>query len=298
MILYKQKAARGNEDFSTEFYKIFPHKSKHVRSLTNQRVLYEKFELCQLIRDIIAVNEATDWNLKSSIDSKYKSIGAYIRSLDADTEEYMNLKNTISSAYDSNGADVPFSVLNMFEVIRPGENLCFKEYLPNHKRLFHGSRVNNIAGILSRGLIMPKYVVNEFGGTRTDIGLLGAGIYFSDSLNTSLKYAHKSNTKNTRLIVVCDVALGNCKDYYEWDTSLTGPDTGFHSSHGVKRTHGIDSKFDDSEYVIYEPTQHRIRYLIELHCPSDGQIQPVQIEDNIGEPSPDSELDTEKGKCF
>ena len=31
----------------------------------------------------------------------------------------------------------------------------------------------------SRGLLLPKIIVEEFGGKRTDVGMLGAGIYFA-----------------------------------------------------------------------------------------------------------------------
>ena len=32
-----------------------------------------------------------------------------------------------------------------------------------------------------RGLLLPKIVVNDFGGTRSDPGMLGSGIYFASS---------------------------------------------------------------------------------------------------------------------
>lgn len=32
-----------------------------------------------------------------------------------------------------------------------------------------------------RGLLLPKIVVDDFGGTRSDPGMLGAGIYFADT---------------------------------------------------------------------------------------------------------------------
>ena len=33
----------------------------------------------------------------------------------------------------------------------------------------------------SSGLLLPKIVVDDFGGTRSDPGMLGAGIYFAGS---------------------------------------------------------------------------------------------------------------------
>ena len=42
--------------------------------------------------------------------------------------------------------------------------------------------ISIISTIISfRGLLMPKIVVDDFGGTRTDPGMLGSGIYFASS---------------------------------------------------------------------------------------------------------------------
>ena len=32
-----------------------------------------------------------------------------------------------------------------------------------------------------RGLLLPKIVVDDYGGKKSDAGILGEGIYFSDS---------------------------------------------------------------------------------------------------------------------
>ena len=36
-------------------------------------------------------------------------------------------------------------------------------------------------GVNFSGLLLPKIVVDDFGGTRSDPGMLGAGIYFAGS---------------------------------------------------------------------------------------------------------------------
>ena len=144
--------------------------------------------------------------------------------------------------------------------------------------LFHGSRASNFVGILSRGLLMPKCVnnANEQELTRTDIGHLGYGIYFSDDIRTSLKYALTSESKRTRLIAVCEVALGECKQMHDYDTTLTRAPQGFNSVRGVKRDENFESKFSDDEYVIYDLSQYRIKYIVEMHVPStDGSVKSV-----------------------
>lgn len=91
---------------------------------------------------------------------------------------------------------------------------------------------------------MPKMVVNDLGITRTDIGCLGYGIYFSDSVSTSLKYTTTSTTRpGRRLLCISQVALGDSAKFYSYSTNLTQPPENFHSTHGVKRNEENNSKF-------------------------------------------------------
>jgi poly [ADP-ribose] polymerase 2/3/4 len=91
----------------------------------------------------------------------------------------------------------------------------------NHRLLLHGSKVDNWLGLLSRGFMLPRKVVG-LGGTRTDYGLLGGGIYFTDNIHAANRYTTPINSsgdqdtlpfRDHRFVVVCTVALGNCKQY-------------------------------------------------------------------------------------
>lgn len=44
-------------------------------------------------------------------------------------------------------------------------------------------------------------------------------------------------------MLVSEVALGNCKDMFENDLTLTSAPEGFHSTHGVKASTDIPSAF-------------------------------------------------------
>jgi poly [ADP-ribose] polymerase len=91
---------------------------------------------------------------------------------------------------------------------------------------------------------MPKMVVNDLGITRTDIGCLGYGIYFSDSVSTSLKYTTASSTRSgRRLLCISQVALGDTAKCYSFSSTLTQAPENFHSTHGVKKTNDNNSKF-------------------------------------------------------
>lgn len=51
-------------------------------------------------------------------------------------------------------------------------------------------------------------------------------------------------TEGSRLLLVCDVALGRCKDVYQRDLALTEAPRGFHSVHGVGDTPAAPSEFE------------------------------------------------------
>lgn len=236
-------------------------------SIKSFRVLNKQFELCQVLRDLISVGEETDWNLRGSVKAIYRSIGCYINQLEP-TSSHEAYK-LLGSSIDSNNIEI----VSIYQVARPSEYVSFnRSRLDNVKMLFHGSRVENYVGILSRGLILPRVSpTSDQELTRTDAGMLGAGIYFSDSLSTSLKYAAKSQSagRTTRLVAVCEVALGSCKDVYEFQLGLVKPPDGYDSVHGVKRTHHIESDFEDSEYCIYQTDQYRLKYLAEIRLKTD-----------------------------
>ncbi|CAF5189847.1 unnamed protein product, partial [Rotaria magnacalcarata] len=207
----------------------------------NRRALTEKIDLCQLLRDMLTVNELTNWNTKAPIEAKYRALNCHIEIVDSSTPEFMNVAEHIQSSTD-NGEKIV--IHQIFSVAKQTDALNFRTSLSNQQQLFHGSKYANFLGILSRGLAMPKMVVEELGVVRTDIGCLGYGIYFSDSVSTSLKYTTASTTRpGRRLLCVCQVALGESANYYSFSPTITKPPDGFHSTHGVKRTEENRSMF-------------------------------------------------------
>ena len=99
--------------------------------------------------------------------------------------------------------------------------------------------------------MLPKLVVDDLGVTRTDFGCLGYGIYFSDSVSTSLKYTTPSTTRpGRRLLCISQVALGESAKYYSYAANLTQAPENFHSTHGVKKTSDNNSKFIVSTLLV------------------------------------------------
>ncbi|CAM4812432.1 unnamed protein product [Rotaria magnacalcarata] len=252
------------------FYSLIPHRAEYkVDLVKNRRALTEKIDLCQLLRDMLTVNELTNWNTKAPIEAKYRALNCHIEIVDSSTPEFMNVAEHIQSSTD-NGEKIV--IHQIFSVAKQTDALNFRTSLSNQQQLFHGSKYANFLGILSRGLAMPKMVVEELGVVRTDIGCLGYGIYFSDSVSTSLKYTTASTTRpGRRLLCVCQVALGESANYYSFSPTITKPPDGFHSTHGVKRTEENRSMFSDNEYAIYQLDQQRLLYIVEVSwIPNDN----------------------------
>ena len=153
-------------------------------------------------------------------------------------------------------------VKNIFTVRRGSEHESFQSEIPNQRLLFHGSRIKNWAGILSRGLLMPKVAV-QMGVHRTDEGWLGNGIYFGDAACSSAFYATPGKG-GTRLMALALVALGEMKEYTKISYGLSAPPPGYHSCHGLRSRPGLRSQFEDDEYVVYQTNQQRLEYLVEF----------------------------------
>src|SRR5262249_52643820 len=154
------------------------------------------------------------------------------------------------------------AVKSLYQVKRTEEWDGLRTDLPNVRHLFHGSRIRNWVGILSRGILMPK-IVASMGVKRTDAGWLGNGIYFGDAACTSVYYT-STGRRGTRMMAIARVALGKMKEYTQITYGLSGPPAGFDSCHGVRNRPGVSSQFADDEYVIYHPRQQRLEYLAEL----------------------------------
>ena len=224
---------------------------------------------------MISITEETNWNIRTSVQSIYRSMNTHIKHLAANSVEYSKVQQTLTSSLQQ-GSNSKIVIESIFEIKRPNETFTFNKHsLDNVKLLFHGSKVNNFLGILSRGILLPKCLLtgDDF-LTRSDIGNLGYGIYFADDILTSVKYADASSSRNTRLIAVCEVALGKCARYFDYDHELTRAPDGFHSVHGVKTSDEKISRFQDNEYAIFDVGQYRIKYLVELQIqPQDGAIK-------------------------
>ena len=143
------------ETLSKEFYNSIPQENQEI--IKNNQKLEEKYELVQLLKDILNVGEITEGSLYSSpVDLRYKSLRCFIEYLPPNSQEFADISLLVSS---NGGSEM--KIKNIFSLEKHFESDSFRNDLSNQKLLFHGSRSSNIMGILSRGILMPNIVVSK-----------------------------------------------------------------------------------------------------------------------------------------
>ena len=264
----KQRNPNIMEDLSGEFYTLIPHRIGRSRAAIHDAIIdtladfERKQETLQLMKDMLQVNgEQGSVLFDEEVGAQYAALGCVIASLDTRSDNYMELERYVINS-QMKTKDV--KVKNIFAIRRESEHKAFTADLRNHRMLFHGSRIKNWVGLLSRGILLPKIAVS-LGVNRTDAGWLGNGIYFGDAACTAAFYTTPGK-KNTRVMVLTRVALGKVKDFTKITYGLTEPPPGYNSCHGVRRTPQVKSEFDDDEFVIYDAHQQRMDYLVEFTC--------------------------------
>lgn len=249
-----------------EFYTAIPHNIGRTRDaiakhlIDNLAAIEEKQNTLQLMKDMLQVNgESGAVLFRDVVDEQYAALGCEISYIEPDSPQFKELADYVIK---SQVKSKQIKVKNIFTLKRQPEWDNFTSHIDNQRLLFHGSRIQNWVGILTRGILMPKIVVS-LGVNRTDAGWLGNGIYFGDAACTSGCYTTPGK-KKTRLMAIARVALGKMKDYTKITYGLNAPPEGYNSCHGV-RCHGkIVSDFADDEYVIYDVRQQRLEYLVEF----------------------------------
>ena len=174
--------------FLTWYHNIYQYgKRENAKNQTGHIEIFvvnkEAFLSFQLLWDILSVSEATDWSTDATVIAKYQALGCHISLVNQSTEEFTKLQEMVVNSLGTGG-----SVHNIYRVRRTIEEVNFQTDIGEIQMLMHSSLFSNYLGILSRGLILPNVVTDKMGVSRTDAGLLGAGIYFTDSAKLVFLY--------------------------------------------------------------------------------------------------------------
>ncbi|MDP3155544.1 MAG: WGR domain-containing protein [Archangium sp.] len=277
---------------TSRFYTVIPHAfGRNTPPLIDTtELLDKKMEMLNVLSDIeiaIAMQSAAApvATKKEKLaphpdDENYKKLNAELEQVAPGSEEHDFIQKYIDATASSHRKP---KVIDIFRLDRKGEAERYKahEKLGNRKLLWHGTNVAVVAAICKSGLrIMPH-----------SGGRVGKGIYTASENGKSINYMGWARG-NIGVMFLAEVALGKEHSITKDDHSLKAAPKGFHSvvargrrepdpKHDLVRKYDgkpvvipqgkpqhlkqyASSRFEHSEYLVYQESQVRIRYAIHV----------------------------------
>ncbi|ETV91002.1 hypothetical protein H310_14335 [Aphanomyces invadans] len=287
----KSRGRRGKlQGWSNLYFSAIPHTYPphnmldSTTTIENCREMLKELHMSSPTRSLVHHLAPPDF-----LAQKYAALGVHLQVVPTESLEY----DLVATYLDNSKAHVQYkmTIQSVYRINKADEAMAFKPYevLGNRKLLWHGSTLANWPGILKDGLqIAPPHVASNG-------HCFGKGIYFSDSVSRSAPYCRVTMEKRTGILLLSEVALGNpnpctttntraqsAVDFVEYHSVLgvgsfaPSPDGEHvlpdgavipigplkHHPIGGKRAAHIHVGLDYNEYVIYNPAQTRMRYLV------------------------------------
>ncbi|MEQ2256427.1 Poly [ADP-ribose] polymerase 2, partial [Ilyodon furcidens] len=287
--LKKKESRRDLLEACNQFYTRIPHDFglKTPPLIQTEDELKEKIALLEALSEIQIAVKMAQSNADSDehpLDRQYHSLQCQLQPLDSSSHEFKVIEKYLQSTHAPTHCDYTMKVLDIFSVDRGGESSNFLSHLHNRTLLWHGSRLSNWVGILSRGLRVapPEAPVTGY--------MFGKGIYFADMSSKSANYCFANLSNHVGLLLLSEVALGDCNGLLDADNEADKLPAGKHSTKGLGQT-GPDPKnavtlngvtvpmgpsvktgvFNPNgytllynEFIVYNPAQTRMRYLLRI----------------------------------
>ncbi|KAE8290598.1 Poly [ADP-ribose] polymerase 2 [Larimichthys crocea] len=287
--LKKKGSNRELLEACNQFYTRIPHDFglKTPPIIRTEDELKEKIALLEALSDIqIAVKmvQSSKDGDEHPLDRQYRSLQCQVQPLESGSNEYKVIEKYLLSTHAPTHSDYTMSVLDIFSVDRDGERNNFLSQLHNRTLLWHGSRLSNWVGILSKGLRVapPEAPVTGY--------MFGKGIYFADMSSKSANYCFANQNSQVGLLLLCEVALGDSNELLDADYEANNLPPGKHSTKGLGQTGpdpensvtldgvtvpmgpgkktGVGKHNSYSllynEFIVYNPAQVRMRYLLRI----------------------------------
>ncbi|XP_007950274.1 protein mono-ADP-ribosyltransferase PARP3 [Orycteropus afer afer] len=281
------------EELSSRFYTVIPHNFGRIRPppINSLELLQAKKDMLLVLADIELAQtlqaapeeEKKVEEVPHPLDRDYKLLKCQLQLLDSGAPEY----KVIQTYLEQTGSTYRRPALqHVWKVNREGEGDRFQAHskLGNRRLLWHGTNVAVVAAILTSGLrIMPH-----------SGGRVGKGIYFASENSKSAGYVTgmSCGAHHIGYMFLGEVALGQEYHITIDEPTLSQPPSGFDSviarghtepdptqdteleldGHQVTVPQGrpvpcpkfSSSSFFQSEYLIYQESQCRLRYLLEI----------------------------------
>lgn len=263
-------------ELSSLFYTTIPTSAgtKGLTCIDTKELLSDKYQLLEVLKDLSYVSRSVGM----SHYDKYLSLKTEIK-LVTDSSVLRLINDYVSTNYGSTH-HVQLKVDQIFQLSKESEQKHFKKWenLHNRQLLWHGTRAENMVGILTTGLR-----INPAGVTTTG-KMFGNGLYFANSSSKSAGYISYSNNRHKAFMFLCEIALGTTYDLVN-ATNVTSLPSGKHSVRGVGKwqpeagTHKImpdglivpigqlkqsspSNYLNYDEFIVYDTSQIRMRYLV------------------------------------
>ncbi|KAM4722041.1 protein mono-ADP-ribosyltransferase PARP3 [Rhinophrynus dorsalis] len=286
---------KGNKqelsNLTSKFYTIIPHNfgRKTPPVIDSPEVLQAKKDMLLVLADIELAQTLQADKLKQEeeeklievphpLDVDYQLLKCQLNLLDPASEEYKVIKTYVEKTGPTYRK---LKILDVWRVDRETEEerLSAHKDIENRRLLWHGTNVAVVAAILKSGLrIMPH-----------SGGRVGRGIYFASENSKSAGYVG-TTSKNLGIMFLNEVALGKEHHITRDDSSLRCPPKGYDSvvARGLTEPDPAkdrvltlsdrkitvpqgppiqickDTHFHQSEYLVYNESQSRLRYLLLL----------------------------------
>jgi poly [ADP-ribose] polymerase len=292
-------------DLCSVFYTYIPHAfGRQKAPLLKLGDIQAKKDMLNVIGDVGAAMDSAKESTKdkkkkgaaeviempAEIDSKYESLGASLKPISKNSNEFKFITTFTNNTQGHRKCEV----LEAFEVERD-DQFSKHDKIGNRKLLWHGTNVAVVAAILKSGLrIMPH-----------SGGRVGSGVYLASENGKSAGYCTAHG--HTGVMFLVEAALGkqrfitkngevgwNEKDPVSKHNAnsclaigTTEPDPAddiVHEFDGISvtvpqgkvvpnpllKSHGDHSNYSQSEYLIYDETQVRIRYVLKMKFQTAG----------------------------
>jgi hypothetical protein len=186
------------------------------------------------------------------LDYIINSLGCNIIELEDENNEKIYIENFLENTGTNN-------IKNIFKITESKNDVNFN---PNkfERRIIlcHGTKIENILGILSEGLkispVQAKFQGNSY----------GEGIYLSDSFELSYAYSKKDSSIGDRtFLLLIEAALQNEEDHSKHFFNMNDYKY-FETKDGYKIIDLDERKYSNGIIVIKDSMNVRVKYIVEI----------------------------------
>lgn len=297
----RQVSRNRLSNLSSHFYSLIPHHSR-LEVIDTMVKLGKKVQLMTevganvrgMAHDPIARRCAS----RNYLDECYELLACDLQPVKSSDPDFALIQTYIRNSNCCGRKQDRLQLLSVFRIEKSEQETRFAAFrkFSNRRILWHGSHLANWLGILSEGLRIAPPEVASNGRT------FGKGLYFTDKVTKAQAYCHcrPTNGHNQCVFALSEVALGESKEMMNADdnakqfvhTGAGGRAKGahYHSCKGVGSCrpdsagevvdiHGTiwpvgkpvqpDERtgLHHSEYIIYNPNQTRMRFVVLAKSP-------------------------------